>query len=347
VDSGEPFIMEMGRSDYYTDPWYRKLIIQAGGHNCVLIDDNPESQRAGDFRHDVPAWHRFAEITDFIEFNGGGFVSGRLDPLYRGKLSYLRRSVLFVEPRTVVLVDEIRATPQAKSVALRIHSPTRDDITIEGSETRISRPSGVLIIRTVAPADYEAAVRKRPLTLHEFRAEDSLAMKARGFLELSTKLAGRATTFVNVLSTDPSVISGLDAEMKSGLVVLSIGGRRYHINTGIANDDGIRAAEGDAASDALVYARTPNGYIAMRATTLEVRGGRVFTAGKPISIAIREGPVPAIAYSAHEETKLTLALPHRPERVSLDGEDLDSWSFAPQTGLVIGLPAGNGVLRIW
>ena len=346
VDRGAPFIMEMGRSDYYNDPWYRKLIIQAGGHNCILVDDNPESQRAGDFRHDVPAWHTFAEITDFIEFDGGGFVSGRLDPLYRGKLSYLRRNILFIEPRTVVLVDEIRATPEAKTVELRIHPRIRDDITIVGNETRITRPSGVLTMRTVAPAGYEAAVRKRPLTLLEFRSEDVLKMKARGFLELSTTLRNGATTFVNVLSADPSVMSGLDAEIKSGRVVLRFGGRRYHINTGAANHTGNRMEEGDVISDALVYSRTPNGYIAMRATMLEVSGETLFAADKPVSIAVQQGAVLSVGYSAHEGTKLVIALPDRPKRISLDGEFLDSWSFAPETGLVIGLTAGNGVLRI-
>jgi hypothetical protein len=346
IDRGEPFIMEMGSSDYYLDPWYRKLIVQAGGHNCLLVDDNPESQHAGDFRHDVPAWHAFAEITDFIGFDAGGFVSGRLDPLYRGKLGYLRRSVLFVAPRTVVLIDEVRATSEARTVALRIHPRTRDDITIEGNETRITRPSGVLMMRTIVPAGYEAAVRKRPLTLHEFRGEDLLTMKARGFLELRTALGSGTTTFVNVLSTDPSVMNGLNTEIKSGRVVLSLGGRRYHINTGAGNHVGAPVADGDIVTDALVYSKTPNGYIAMRATTLAVSGEALFTADKPLSVAVREGAVLTLDYSAHERTKLAFGLPGSPERVSLGGKNHGSWSYAPQTGLVIELAAGNGVLGI-
>jgi len=346
VDRGEPFIMEMGRSDYYADPWYRKLIIQAGGHNCVLVDDNLGSQRAGDFRHDVPAWHTFAEITDFVEFDGGGFVSGRLDPLFRGKLSYLRRSILFVEPRTVILVDEIRATPEARTVSLRIHPQTRDDITIEGSEARIARPSGVLTIRTFAPEGFAAVVRKRPLTLLEFRSDDVLKMKTRGFLELYPTLRNGAVTFVNVLSTDPSVMSGLDAAIKSDRVVLSLGGRRYHIDTDAADHSGSRIEEDDVATDALIYSRTPYGYIAMRATTLEVSGAALFTADRPVSIAVRKGAVLTVGYSAHEETQLVIALPDSPERISLAGKLFDGWRFAPETGLVLKLPAGHGVLRI-
>jgi len=39
-------------------------------------------------------------------------------------------------------------------------------------ETRITRPSDVLMMRTIVPARYEAGVHKRPLTLYEFRGED-------------------------------------------------------------------------------------------------------------------------------------------------------------------------------
>ena len=69
------------RPDYYQDPWYQPLAIQAGGHNTVLFDHNPSSQRAGDFARDVAAWRNHASITDFLTWQGGGFVGtsrGRL-----------------------------------------------------------------------------------------------------------------------------------------------------------------------------------------------------------------------------------------------------------------------------
>jgi len=149
-----------------------------------------------------------------------------------------------------------------------------------------------------------------------------------------------------VLSTDPSVMNGLNADIKSGRLVLSLGERRYHINTGAGNLYGAPVTEGDVATDALVYAKTTNGYIAMRATTLQVGGETLFTADKPVSIAVREGEILTLDYSAHEGTKLAFRLPGSPERVSLDGENHPSWSYGPETGLVIELGAENGVLGI-
>jgi hypothetical protein len=173
-----------------------------------------------------------------------------------------------------------------------------------------------------------------------------LTIKARGFLELSAAPGSAAAAFVNVLSTDPAVINELNAEIKSGRVFLSLGGRRYRVNTGAGDQIGTPGAEGGVVTDALVYAQTPNGYIALRATTLAVGGQALFTADKPVSLAVREGTVLTLDYSAHEGTQLAFGLADRPTRVSLDGQDHGGWSYAAQTGLVIELPAGNGVIGI-
>ena len=68
LDRGEELIVELGRTHYYDDPLYQPLAIQAGGHNTVLIDGDPESQRAGDFAHEFAAWrgprrdHRLSSV---------------------------------------------------------------------------------------------------------------------------------------------------------------------------------------------------------------------------------------------------------------------------------------------
>ena len=41
---GELLIAEAGYSDYYKDPFYRPYVIQALGHNTLLVDGDPESQ---------------------------------------------------------------------------------------------------------------------------------------------------------------------------------------------------------------------------------------------------------------------------------------------------------------
>jgi len=348
IDRGEAFLKEVGRSNYYDDPWYRKMVIQPYGHNCILVDGNPESQRHGDLLRDVPAWRKYARITDFLPLGCGGFVSGRLDPLYEGKLEHLRRNVLYVEPRTVVLIDEAVGTPEAETMELLFHAPRKDDISVAGRDAKVTRPAGTLTIHTVAPADYETEIRKRPLTLYEFRSENPVTMKARGYLKLTVPLkgGGERITVVNVLTTDAAVIEGLDDSSYEDHAVVTIGDTEYCINTSPAVPGHGAYTEGEVSTDALVYARTRDGYIAMRATRLEMNGETLFEADKPVSVEFRDGEIMTLSYSAGEETTLTFKVSSKPRLVSLDGGKFRDWKYRKDRGLTLNLPAGGGTIGI-
>jgi len=338
-DLGEDFITEPGKSDYYKDPWYPKFVIQAGGHNCILVDENPESQNAGDFSRDVPAWNKHAIITDFVSYDGGAFVSGRLDPVYRGKLHVLRRSALYCEPRTVLLIDEVVSNEGTKAVNLRFHAPLRENIGIGENEAFITRPRGTLTIKTLAPRVFHTEILKRPLTLYEFNAENTAAMKDRGFLQLSTDLKKNSTTIVNVLTIDNDIISSLDEQDYDDHVVVTVGKLTYYINTtcGGTFTDGIITAS------ALVYAPIPDGYIAMRATKVTRNDETLLISDKPVSLLYRNG---TYNISAHENTYLTIKTDLRPNRILIDDKRVDEWKYDKKSGITIMLKAGSEKLEI-
>lgn len=348
VDRGETFLGEVGRSNYYDDPWYQKMVIQPYGHNCILVNGNPESQRAGDFLHDVPAWKKYAGITDFAVFDDGAFVSGRLDPLYKGALDYLRRSALYIEPRTIVLIDEVLGTPESKTVDLLFHAPRKEDISVSGKDVEITRPAGALTIHTSAPADYNAEIKKRPLTLYEFSSEDAVTMKARGYLQLSVNLeeGKELRAIVNVLSTDSEILANLNERTYNDHIVLTIGGRAYCINTASGVPNLNAYTEASVTTDALVYAKTDDGYIAMRATSLVMDGETLFKADKPVSLVFRDGAVMTLDYSAQEKTSLLFLISSKPKLISIDGEKFRNWRYSKKSGLSMELPAGNGVIGI-
>jgi len=342
-DRGEEFLTESGRTDYYTDPWYQKLYIQAGGHNCVLVDGNPESQKAGDFLHDVPAWRDYARITDFLRFDGGAFVSGRLEKLYKGKLEYLSRSVLFVEPRTVVLIDEAVPASGTREVNLRFHAQHKDEIAVDGSSASFMKPGGALAVRTLAPPDCRAEVLKRPMTLNEFKGDDAITMRARGFLQLTARLPERGATVVNVMSTDGAVMGGLNERSLDGYTVVDIAGREYAVKTtprGSFVYDGMR-------TDALVLSGYGDGgYFAGCATVLTVAGEPVFRSDRPVSVTVKTGDTTTVAYSAREKTRLVLSRMDKPRLVTLDGERFGNWRFDRRDGLALDLDAGTGAIEI-
>ncbi|MBN1292866.1 MAG: heparinase II/III family protein [Candidatus Latescibacteria bacterium] len=343
-DNGENFLGEMGRSDYYDDLWYQKLVTQAGGHNCILVDGNPESQRAGDFLHDVPSWKNYASTTDFLELKGGAFVSGRLDPIYKNKMKLLRRNILFIEPRTAILIDEAIGNSSAKTVDLIFHAPFMEDISITDRKAFITRPSGTLTINTLAPVKYLAGIMRRPMTLNEIRDKRQENMKARGFLQLSTDIGNGngGTTFVNLLSTDETLNNSLTCTNKSDHCIVTANGCDYYINTSC----GKKYTDTSVNTDALIYFETDNGYKAMRVSHIAVNGNTLFSADKPVSVEYTEGTQGRIKWSASETIQIKLLLDIKPKQVLVNDKPFKKWSFSDKNEFEIKLSRGRGEILL-
>lgn len=342
-DKGGDFLTEVGRADYYNDPWYQRLVIQPGGHNCVLVNKNPESQRAGDFLRNVNAWKNYARITDFVDFNGGSFVSGRLDPIYKGTLDYFSRSALYIKPRTVILIDQVAGNSLTESIQLRFHAPRKENIDIQGADSYIRRPEGNLLIHTSYPLDYTAESVKRAPTIYEFNAENAVTMKPRGFLELSEDLNNnKNTTFVNVMSTDPEIAKTVTETRGDGFVLVKAGDVEYYVKTVIGKD----FSDNAISTDALVFRMANGGFEAMCATKVRIKGDNIFSSDKPVSIVVSGDAVKKIVFSARETSRVLFTLKAKPSAVLLDGKKTKDWNYSSGKGFSMTLNQGSGTIEI-
>lgn len=279
VDRGEALVAEVGRTHYYDDPLYQPLAIQAGGHSTILIDGNPESQRAGDFAHEFPAWRDHAEITDYQASSAGGFVSCDLGKLYKGKVESLRRTALWIAPSTIVLVDEVVGAPGSETVNLRFHAPTKNVIRVTGSVAEIA---SALRLHSVEPSTSEWEVHRRPVTLEELAGGDPMTMEARGFLQLNAGLSGGRDVLVTVLSTADEVATDV-----------------------LVNPDpGTTMQESGVVTDAAIYARDGERQWILRGSETTTRDGLRITSETPVSLFL-DGER-RIFYSAPEPTRLTI-----------------------------------------
>lgn len=323
-DLGRTFLDECGNSNYYVDPWYQRLFIQAGGHNTPLADGDVESQRAGDLLKDVPAWKDFARTTDFLETAEAAVLSADLTPLYKGRFGSLRRSVLYLKPRTIVLVDLALDAPGVGSLNARFHVPRKEDVRAADGTATVTRNGRMLRLRTLYPAGAASAVMKRPLSINEFKAEDAITMKARGFLELSAPVKGGRAAFVNLLGTDDKLIDGALAETVPGGLKLTAGGAAWIVNT-----DGGIVKSGDMETDACIFGSGGESFLALRATRATLGGRPLFEATKPVSLSLdaRSG-VKVLAYSAAEASEVALNLDKRPASIkAIEGGNV-RWTFS-------------------
>ena len=325
-DRGEELIVEVGRSHYYDDPWYQPSVIQAGGHSTILLDDNPESRKAGDLLADGPAWQDRATITDFLTWEGGGFVSGRLERIYKGAADFLSRSAVWVAPRTIVLIDRGVGAHDAETMNLRFHAPRKRDLQVALREARITRPNATLRIRTVAPQAGVWALRSRPMTLAEFDEQEPATMTARGFVQFDIPLGNEPTTLVHVLSTDTTMLNRLAEERAADHVEVMLDGNRYLINTSVDGE----MTDGRIRTDAVAFAGTPQRRLVLQATRVIEDARAVLTAAAPVSLTLeRDGPGRTIGFSTREPTTVTIHLETAPSRVSLNDAPMNGWTRRP------------------
>lgn len=288
LDKGEALLVSgPGRTDYFDDPWYHRLFIQPGGHNCILVDETIESQLAGgDLLHDVGAWQDHGKITDLLEFPGGAFLSGDLTGLYKGKFKSLTRNILYLAPRTIVIIDKGTGAHDAHRLNVRFNPEKKEEINLEGKTVEIKKNKTTLWIKTILPEPdgYTVEIKKRPLSLSEYpdpqKTQNLFDLAERGFLQLTTPVEPKCTMFVYVMSTDRDVIDGLNAHNSDKYTALTVEGTTFYINRSAGEIMNI----GDIETDALVYAGLKNKHLVCRGKKMIKGKKRLVSVSEPISI---------------------------------------------------------------
>jgi hypothetical protein len=181
---GETLIPEAGGAHYYNDPWYPLYFIQAAGHNTVLLDGNPGSQRSGDYLHFVKAADERAAMREFVGTEYYGAATGELHTLYRGNLKLFERNIIFMQPEYFVVFDRLRSSGTPHKYNWLLHFDDRKDVNISGSDITIERNHAALLAKVLSPDDAVIEVKGAPVRL-------GVPITHPGYLEVSN--AGKST----------------------------------------------------------------------------------------------------------------------------------------------------------
>jgi hypothetical protein len=97
-------------------------------HSTILINGKMQSQRTGDPLDFAPGFDDHARISQFLDGADAAFSSGDIGRLYWGEVDSLSRNVLFIKPRTLLMLD--LAVPKKKDadVTLLYHTAELKDI---------------------------------------------------------------------------------------------------------------------------------------------------------------------------------------------------------------------------
>jgi len=333
-DGGRTLITEQGYSNYYDDPFYQSHIIQPIGHNCILVDGNIHSQRTGDHGAYAAGMNDHAEITEFIGGGSIAFTQGDLGPLYLGNVSSLKRGVLYIPPRTVLIVDRLRTENGEASMSSLFHGPRYGDISVE-DDTFVIRSGGRTLRGTVlVPADADITLDPDVVKLERY-TDDPIEPLGRVTVTAETS-GGRALTAVllstgNEMRRTATVRGSVFAEL-DGADVLINPAHEMLTNDRLGTDGFLAAVSGDGA------------LLVVEGTHGSIDSNRIVHADSPVTVLVEKDRV---VYSSPGPTTIRVKRPGKVRSVLLNGSKYRKWRFDGKTGVVsVEVPAGNGTVEM-
>lgn len=339
ADRGTTFIADqpIRNSDYYEDPLYQSDFIQPVSHSSILLNNNHQSQRVGDpdSRYFAPGFDDHAFIANFLDGKDAAFSRGDLSGLYWGKVKSLTRNVLYLKPRTILMIDI--AIPGSKDVDVNLlyHTQRLEDIYPNQRTSRITKDGNSLNIVHLSPKIVESKAVETPHYLNTLRREKPLIKE--GMLEVSSRTKGVPLVIANLLITTPGGNSpDVSHEMHDGFVSGIASGKRFLFST----RPGDRYKFSDVETDALTMTWDDSWYFAAMATILKKDGVPILKSSLPLTFEYRNNE---LKYSTDGNPTIAINSKTKPKSITINGSKTKIFTYDKKLNEVhIQIPAGEG-----
>lgn len=341
ADRGVTFIEErhLHNSNYYDDPLYQSHLIQPVGHSTILIDNNHQSQRAGDHLHFAPGFNDHASITQFLDGKYASFSRGDIGKLYWDKITSLSRNVLFLKPRTLLMLDEAVPGKTDVDVTLLYHTEHLEDINPGRNRSAITKEGATLHIVHLSPGGMES---KAVETSHYLKTLQTVKpLKKEGMLTLTARTKGAALVMANLLtSTAEEDSADVTRSMGKGFVEGTASGKKFAFNTNPGNIYKV----GDLETDALAMTWGDNNYFVTMSTIFHRNGNVIVEADAPVTF---EYSGDTIKYYHEEGGKLIIGRHIRPSSLLVNGKIIKTFIYDNISKTIrLTVPKGEGSIII-
>jgi hypothetical protein len=336
ADRGEIFIEERHGSTYYDDPYYQSHYTQPVAHSTILVNRNPQSQRVGDPLLFIEGFDDHAFMHHFLDGDGASFVCGDIGKLYWGKVKELTRNVLYLKPRTVLMLDTVLPAENDADITLLYQTGDLKDIQPGPRVSLIRKAKSTLQISHLWPEGLEAAAEETPLYINTVKTANPLVRE--GMLTLTARTAAKPLVLANLLTTESAENGQLTYEIGRGCVSGNMQGRDFLFST----QPGQVYEHGGWSTDALALTWSGEKTFAAMCKSLARDGRAIFRSARPMTCEIAGK---TIKYCLAEPSDIRVRLSVRPRAVFLNGRRTEKSTWEPKSGeLSLFLPAGEGVL---
>lgn len=342
ADHGVIFIEDkpINKSDYYKDPLYQSRFIQPIAHSTILINGNHQSQRVGDPYNFAPGFNDYAFIRQYLDGKDAAFSSGSIGRLYWGKVKSLTRNVLYLKPRTLLMLDiAVPNNDKNVNVTLLYHTAHLKDIEADAGRhiSKITRGGYSLNIVHLTPESENVKAVETPHFLKSLLHDKPLVKN--GMLMVTAHTNDKPLVMANLLiSTSAGKSPDVTYSHGDGFISGSVRGKKFAFTT----SPGHIYKTGEFKTDALAMTwNQENDFIAM-ATELSKNGEILFKSDVPATAEIYNGGVKCYL---SKKSKIILHARNKPSRIRINGKFTKHFDYSRKNKTVeFEAPEGKDVI---
>ena len=343
ADKGVLFIEErhLKNSTYYDDPIYQSKLIQPVGHSTILIDDNEQSQRTGDHLYHAPGFNDHAYIANFLDGKDAAFSSGNIGRIYFDKVKDLSRNVLFIKPRTVLMLDTAIPSEKDAKVTLLYQTAELEHIKAGKDVSNITKGGVTLNFMHLAPKGVETKAEETPHYLYTLQRVRHL--KKEGMLTVSASTKDRQPlVMANLITTEGSNgVSDVITEEGDGYVSGVASGKKFAFST---KPGKVYQADGRETDAASMTWSADRDFVAMATSFRNISTSRGLNSSEALTF---EWSADGIKYAIGKPAKLSISSASKPRSVFVNGVATRNFTYDTSNKQIsLDVKAGEGLIKI-
>jgi hypothetical protein len=336
ADRGIVFIEERHGSTYYDDPLYQPWYTQPVAHSTILINGNQQSQRVGDHLVFAEGFDDYAHVTHFLDGEFAAFTTGDIGRLYWDEVKGLERSVLFLKPRTLLMLDTVYPAERDADMTMLFQTLRLADITAGGKRSTITKEGVTLNILHLAPEKVDAQAVETPHYLYTLQRGNTI--EKEGMLTVTARTTGVPLVAANLLTTTMGEAPDVNYTAGEGFVA----GKTSGVDFAFSTRPGFVYKTGGIETDAVAAAWKGGTVFAARCTELSLGGRLLVKAALPVTCEVSGN---AVKYYHCAAGDVTFGAGAKPAGVMVNGAAVKTFAFdAAKNTVTVKLPAGEGAV---
>ncbi len=334
ADRGNTFIGERHGSTYYDDPIYQSHYTQPIAHSTILVGHNQQSQRVGDPLRFAQGFDDHAFVYHFLDGSAAAFSCGDIGKLYWGKVKELARNVLYLKPRTILMLDTVFPAEKDVDVTILYQTEHLKDIQPGQAMSKITKGKNILFIKHLYPEKPEVKAEETPHYINTLKNE--MPLTKEGMLTVTARTMGEPMVMANLLGTEG--IEELAVEKGEGFVSGKFKGRDFAFST----KPGHPYQTAGLTTDALALTWDKAKIFAALCTSLDRDGRLLFQSQVPVTAEVGEK---SLKYYLAESSIVSIGVFSRPAKVILNGKITKDFKYNEGKKIIIlSLPEGEGYI---